>query len=107
MLVQYKTDFFISSKYTLEKTEGKIKNGQSRYIGYIGNKRHKTVNPGDQELLTLLDHLGLHRLLSWVLCFYLFSVLCGGFSFCWLRLVSFVPNVANVSGLSVDSFSVS
>jgi hypothetical protein len=36
------TQHTVGSKYTLEKTEGAIKNGQSRDTGNTGHTRHRT-----------------------------------------------------------------
>ena len=39
----------MTNKKTLEKTEGVIKNGQSRETGKIGNTRHKTKTSNEKN----------------------------------------------------------
>ena len=59
-----------------------------------------------QEVLILPEHLGSSPVFGGIHVVHSFSFLCCVFSSVCLRPVSFVPNVASVSGLSIPDLPV-
>jgi hypothetical protein len=101
--IRHRTKTYKTKKHnTTQKTEGTIKNRHARDTGNIGHIRHTRVrnclpiwNTWVQYKCLVVSVLLIFLVFCVVLCCVVF------FSFVCLGPVSYVPNVASISGMSV------